>query len=160
MATSNYPGLNKAINYALPSLTLLLGTTGVFTGLMSGSDPVQSSKMGGFPVSSSPPSATDRALFRAIGARNVASGLSALSLLGLYGLARWDGLGVASTAIKRCIGACLLVGVTVGVSDGNLLLKYADEVGGQEVEEVREKGKAHITTAGLVGLLAVGWLVI
>lgn len=83
-----------------------------------------------------------------------------MGLMGLYGLARWDGLGVASTTIKRCIGVCLLLGTTVGVSDGSLLIKYADEVGGADVEEVREKGRAHTVTAGFVGLLALGWLIV
>lgn len=160
MATSNYPGLTRSLNYALPAATLLLGGTGLFTGYMGGADPEQSSKMSGLPTSSSPPSATDRALFRAIGARNVASGLSILGLMGLYGLARWDELGVASTTIKRCIGVCLLLGTSVGIADGNLLVQYADEVGGREVEEEREKGRAHMVTAGFVALLATGWLVV
>lgn len=161
MATTNYPGLNKTINYALPTFTLLLGSTGVFTGLFAANNVQQSSKSSGFPTSSSPPSAVDRALFRAIGARNTASGLSLLGLMALYGLTRWDGLGVASTTIKRCVGVCLAVGVTVGLADGQSLLEYADESAGEtNVEEVRERGNAHMVTAGLMGVLALGWLVV
>lgn len=161
MSTSNLPSFARTMNYALPALTLLLGTTGVVTGYLGAETPAKSADAFGLPLSSKPPSAHDRAYLRALGARNTASGLSLLSLMGLYGLARWDGLSVASTSIKRCIGAVLVVGMTVGLADGALLTKFADEKGGEvDGEKVREKGFGHTIMAGVIGLVGIGWLTV
>lgn len=159
MSTTNLPSFAQTVNYALPALTLLLGTTGLFSGYIGTENPVKSSEVSGLPLSSNPPSAYDRAYLRFLGARNTASGLTLLSLMGLYGLARWDGLSVASTSIKRCVGAVLVVGMTVGLADGAALTKFADEKGGEvDAEKVREKGFGHTVVAVFVGLLGVGWL--
>lgn len=56
----------------------------------------------------------------------------------------------------------LLIGMTVGMADGALLAKLADEkrgeVEGEELERVTVKGLGHTVTAVVVGLLGVGWL--
>lgn len=161
MSTSNLPSFARTVNYALPALTLLFGATGLFSGYMGTENPVKSSEVSGLPLSSNPPTPYERAYLRALGARNTASGLTLLSLVGLYGLARWDGLSVASTSIKRCIGAVLVVGMTVGLADGAALAKFADEKSVEvDSEKIKEKGFGHTVTAVVIGLVGVGWLTV
>lgn len=160
MSTSSLPSLTTSLNYILPSLTLLLGTGGLAGGLLTINNPPQGSKLFGVPLSpntASPTVAT--AYIRTLGARNALSGLSLLTLTGLYGLAKFQSdVPVAAVAVKRCIGVVLAWGMCVGLSDSWVIGQYIDEAGIDE-EEVREKAAGHMWVAPVVGLLGLGWLV-
>lgn len=157
MSTSQIPSLTTSINYTLPALTLLLGSTALYTGYVGTTNPITASRTSGLPLSSPTPTATDRALFRAIGVRNIASGATLLGLVGLLGLARWDDFDIATTTIKRCIGVSLLAGVTAGTGDGLALLGFAEDTGD---EEKKDAGAAHVGMSAVVAAIGVGWLVI
>lgn len=175
MSTSSI-GLNMStLRYALPILSGALWTLAVVPASYDFINPREGAKLFGLIIPASPNSTkastsdrdsdgvtpTEKALIRIHGIRNFASGAGGMGLLALlYFSPLCKDSPAAAEAVRKSIGVLLVVGSTVGFTDGWILKQFEQERGiSAEAKELAGKqAQGHTFTAMMIFGLGAAWL--
>ena len=149
----------------LPTLTTLLGLTGLATGAntLLSSKPIDAIRPFGLraPNTTHPSTKDDpltTALVHTYGIRNFGGALGTLGLTVFWQM-QIKG-SIAEGVAKRCLGLSMLLGSVVGVGDALLVNRFAEKVGGEVGEEAKKAGFGHGIAAVVIAAtgLALLWI--
>ncbi|KAJ8114868.1 hypothetical protein OPT61_g3355 [Boeremia exigua] len=143
-----------SLNLVLPTITTLLGLTGLTTGaatVLSG-NPIDAIRPFGLrPVSSDATidaSPFTRALIYTYATRNIGVGLTTLGLTIFWKMQPAN--SISATIGRRCLGLSMLLGTVIGVGDAILVSNFADSAGYEESIEARKSSFGHAVAASIV----------
>ncbi|KAH6629747.1 hypothetical protein C7974DRAFT_395165 [Boeremia exigua] len=143
----------------LPTLTTLLGLTGLATGVNSllSSKPIDAIRPFGLQAPSATHPSTNNdplttALVHAYGIRNLGGALGTLGLTAFWQM-QVKG-SVAESVARRSLGLSMLLGTVVGLGDALLVSRFGEEVGSKVGVEAKKAGFGHGAAALIIA--AVG----
>lgn len=147
----------------LPTLTTLLGLTGLATGAncLLSSNPIDAIRPFGLrtPNATHPSTNNDpltTALVHAYGIRNFGGALGTLGLTTLWVL-QVKG-GVAEDVARKSLGLSMLLGTVVGIGDALLVTRFSKQVGGEVGLEAKKAGFRHGIAAVIIATIGLSLL--
>ncbi|KAH7411706.1 hypothetical protein DE146DRAFT_251318 [Phaeosphaeria sp. MPI-PUGE-AT-0046c] len=149
----------------LPTLTSLLGLTGLAGGLYTFISPLdairpfglipppQTPSQPSFPESKNTTSSAQpfhHALIQAYGIRNIGTGLSTLCLTWFWKIQLAG--SVAERVTRKCLGICMVMGAVVGVGDAWVVLRFGVDANLKDGDrqEVRGTSRGHAIVSGVI----------
>ena len=159
-------GLNlPSIPFVLPILTATLSSLAIGGGIYNFQNPSEGAKVFGILLSDSKPSSSptpiEEAYIKVHGIRNLATGLSGLSLLAFLQFSNITTASpVAAAAVRKAIGITFVVGTVVGLGDAWILSQLAQREGvsGEAERLATEKSMGHAFMAFPIAALGAAWL--
>ncbi|KAF2022142.1 hypothetical protein BU24DRAFT_417801 [Aaosphaeria arxii CBS 175.79] len=149
---------SPAVSSILPTLTTLLGLTGVVTGAnaLFSSKPIDAIRPFGLqkPIAANPSTDNDpltTALVHVYGIRNIGGSLGTLGLTAFW--QRQVKGSVAESVARRCLGLSMLLGTVIGVGDALLVNRFGDKVGGEVGAEAKKAGLGHGVAAVIIAAI-------
>lgn len=156
------PSTTSLRSAVLPGFTVLLGTGALVGGLYSFQSPFDWARTYGVVANTDSKSSFEQTAFiQAVGVRNIASGVSLITLTTYWQFSSWCRASpVAALTMKRCLGFSLLVGAVVTMADAVILSRLVKNGSlSSEAEELTSgTSKGHAIMSLPIFGLALGYL--
>jgi hypothetical protein len=142
--------------FVLPTITTLLGLTGLTTGLLTvlSANPIDAVRPFGLRPAASNVTRDNnpftRALVYTYATRNIGGALTTLGLTTFWQMQPTN--SIAATTARSCLGLSMLLGTVVAVGDAVLVSKFAEDVGGEVGEEAKIGSTGHAVAAVLIAI--------